>query len=332
MRPLHPRRAKYRRFWERQKERMARLRPGVISARYLKTSAPLWIDYFPWAMGTVPEKKVFSELAARGVSFFFAPYWGDMPFTSEVYEHYRPDFVLPEYRIVIEVYGTYWHTTPGATDRDARKAAMYESAGYRYYQLWDYEITAGVSKALDKIPDLVNPSIQTGSIFVSDRPVDPSASLRAQRRAAPKVARLYIAKVVPRGMPAPRLTGRVPRLRAPRQPVAMREIGFRGFEPEYLAELRAYSLRWKAYIDQLEEYFKDVRAQRYYPRQYRYWARWKDWWDVWQKTTQEDIQWRKYIIGLGKYFEEHPEAWESSPVEYYQWQSWRWRIYRLGPR
>jgi G:T-mismatch repair DNA endonuclease (very short patch repair protein) len=290
----------------------------------------MWMDYFPWAIGTVPEKMVFAELAGRGVTFFFAPYWGDMPFTEDVYEHYRPDFVLPEYRIVIEVYGTYWHTLPGASDRDARKAAMYESAGYHYYQLWDSEIYDNVAEAVDRIPELVDPAIRTGKIFVSDRPFDPTSSLRAQRRKAPKVIRLRVGKVMPRGLAPRPLVVQVPHLRAPRRPRAVREMGFHGFDPEYLAKLRTYSRQWKDYVDQLGAYFSKARVQRYYPRQYRWWARWKDWWDVWQKAVQVGSPWREYIGELGEYFERHPSAREYYPAEYYRWQSWRRRSYRLG--
>lgn len=330
MQVLHPRRAKYARFWARQKERMARLRPGVISAWRAGVDRPAWTDYFPWAVGTIPEKMVFTELALRNVTFFFAPYWGDMPFTESVYEHYRPDFILPEYRIVIEVYGAYWHGLPGASDRDARKAVMYESAGYHYYCLWDYDIYAGVAEALDRIPELVNPAIQTGKIFVSDRPFDPRSSLRAQRRRWPRVVKMRVVKTLPRGLATPPLAIQVPHLRAPRRPREAREVGFMGFEPEYLKKLRAYSRQWKEYIDQLGAYFTDARARRYYPQQYRYWARWQDWWDVWQKAMHVGEPWREHIEELGRYFKRHPEAWRSQLVEYYRWQSWRQRIYRLG--
>lgn len=359
---LHPRQVSYQRFWERQKALYKRLPPGVISSYRPRADRPLWADYYPWAVGTVAEKMVFSELAKRGISFFFGGYWGDVPFTEDVYEHYRPDFVLPEYRIVIEVYGYYWHHVPGAAERDARKAIMYTASGYRYVWLWDYEIYDGVAAAINaKIPELRTPPIKTGHIFIGERPQDPRASLRAQRRSKPIVVRTRPRRPgAPRLVP-PRAAWR-PLLKPPKRTPTKLEPGFAGFPESYLAKLREYGKEWKEYMDKLEEYFTtEPKPVRYwvctqfgyrpaegdwvcvkghyetytppppssvYPKQYKYWLRWRNYWNRWQMAMEQTPDWIEYIHGLGSYFHRFPEARYYYLSEYYRWLSWRRMGYR----
>ncbi len=319
---LHPRRAKYQRFWERAKARQRRLPAGVLTTAPALAERPLWGDYYPWAPGTVAEKMIFAELALRRVTFFFGPYWGDVPFTTGKKEHYRPDFVLPEYRIVIEVYGSYWHTQEHSAEKDAIKAAMYTASGYTYYKLWDYEIFAGARDALNQIPELVNPTIKTGKIFLSDRPLNPAASLAAQRRKYPKVLRL---KSGTRRLG----TGYKPHLRAPRTLREDRAPGFRGLGAEQTAELEGFGTEWKEYVEGLGTYFAgNVAGQQAYRKQYRYYLRWKDYWNRWQLATQTTPQWRAYIKTLGGYFGKYPSAWGHYQEEYYRWLSWRRVSYR----
>lgn len=268
---------------------------------------------------------VFSELALRGVSFFFGPYWGDMPFTQGWgnYERYRPDFILPEYRIIIEVYGHYWHTQTGSLRRDTTRAMMYTAAGYKYYYLWESAIFAGATEALNLIPELVNPSIRTGMIFLSDRPFDPTAGLRAARRKFPKVIRL---KTGPRGGA---ISAYKPRLRAPKRLGTGRGPGFKGLPEEKRIELGQYGQEWKAYVKGLGTYFtKYPSAQKVYKKQYRYYLRWRDFWDKWQMAMVTTPQWREYIEALGGYFGRWPAAKRMYTEEYYRWVSWRRMYYR----
>lgn len=326
---LHPRRAKYERFWQRQTAALQRLAPGVLSAQKARADRPLWIDYFPWAVGTIAEKMIFAELARRQVTFFFGAYWGDMPFTEDKYEHYRPDFILPEYRIVIEVYGAYWHTMEESRRRDAKKATLYEASGYHYYQLWDYEIFASPEEALNRIPELVHPTLRTGRIYVSDRPFDPSASLRAQRRRGPRVVRLRVKRrrgaIPPIGKPY------APRLRPPKRLHTGRYAGFEGLEQEYLEEIRAYGAEWQAYMNTLAGYFTGPGAaarQEAYRERYRYYLRWRDWWSRWQVAMETSQEYRDWIAELGAYFAQYPSARWIHLTEYYRWLSWRRMGYR----
>lgn len=330
---LHPREVRYSRYWTRRRNRRRFLSPGVQFAIRPRASQPLWSDYYPWAPGTVPEKMVFAVLAEMGVSFFFGSYWGDMPFTEDVYEHYRPDFLLPEYRIVIEIYGTYWHTLGKATERDARKAAMYEAAGYKYYWLWDWEIFANPKEAVtNRIPELVNPAIKTGHIWLSNRPFDPTSSLATQRRKYPKVIRTKFrwsrgirrqsAKDMFRALYRPHLHG-------PKRPHPTFGAGFHGLSEEYLQQMRDYATEWHAYVMRLGEFFtKYPTAQTYYPEKYEYWLRWKDWWNRWERAMNTTPEWQEYIASLGSYFARYPAAKRLRLTEYYRWLTWRRMGYR----
>ena len=70
---------------------------------------------------------------------------GDIALTPGYKERFRPDFRLPDYNIIIEVAGVYWHTRPGSYERDAMKAFLLEATGWRTYVLTDFEILQNVS-------------------------------------------------------------------------------------------------------------------------------------------------------------------------------------------
>jgi len=358
MQTLHPRIAVYRRFWESQRETLRDLRLGRQTGYRPRAGDPMWIDYFPWAMGTVPEKMVFAELARRGITFYFAPYWGDMPFTQDIYEHYRPDFILPEYRIVIEVYGSYWHRLPGQAEADARKAILYEASGYRYVHLWDVEIFAGVKELIDqKIPELKEAPIRTAQILISDRPQDPRASIRSQRRSRPKVVRQRVKLPGPRKTKAP-LAVSYPHLRPPRKDLPKLTAGFQGFPDEDLAGVRQYAQQWRDYIEELGKFFSrgpkrykvpvkwayrpevgDWVAVKWkyvygpspaeqHPELYRYWMRWRGYWTRWQDAMKVSANWFTWIAQLGRYFKQYPTARQSYLAQYYSWLAWRRMHYR----
>lgn len=324
---LHPREVKYHRYWERRLGSNRRLPPGVLGSSQPRTDRPLWMDYFPWAPGTVPEKMLFAELAKRQVTFFFGAFWGDSPFTVKK-ERLRPDFLLPEYRIIIEVMGTYWHTRPGSAERDANHVLQYEAAGYKVYQIWDWEIYKDPAGALNQIPELVSPVLRTGKIFVAERPFDPTASLRAQRRAHPRVIRLRVAQQ--RGARKIRArAARKLRLASPKKLQDRRAGSFEGFTDATLAKYRTYGQQWKKYIADLNQYFgKNPNAKISYQAQYQEALQWKDWWGRWQSSMANSTEWQQYIGRLGTYFQRYPSARGRYQIEYYRWLTWRSMGYR----
>lgn len=53
---------------------------------------------------------------------------------------YRPDFMVPEVKVIIQVQGTYWHSQPDRITQDSFEAALFQLAGWTVLFWWDYEI------------------------------------------------------------------------------------------------------------------------------------------------------------------------------------------------
>ena len=61
------------------------------------------------------------------------------------------DFYLPEYRIVIQADGDYWHNRIGAKERDERQDKVLTFNGFNVYRFWGSEINKNVGECIDKI-------------------------------------------------------------------------------------------------------------------------------------------------------------------------------------
>jgi len=119
---------------------------------------PRWIDPYPGIPGTEPEKRVFAALIQRKIYFIYQGQVPEFEKGSPMYflapPNYKPDFVLPEYRLVIDPFSPFHHSFPLAAKRDAQKIARYAAAGYAYYHPW--AIGSGIW-TWDQRHDVVNP-------------------------------------------------------------------------------------------------------------------------------------------------------------------------------
>lgn len=88
------------------------------------------------------EIKVAEELEKRGIKFIEQYNLGNK---------FALDFFLPDYNIVIECDGDYWHKLPDVAKRDKSKNAYIKACGYTLYRFWGSEIMADVSKCIDSI-------------------------------------------------------------------------------------------------------------------------------------------------------------------------------------
>ncbi len=101
---------------------------------------PLWQDPYPQIPGTEPEKRLFEALMRRRIYFIFQ---GDAPDLVKT-EHrlllndriFKPDFILPEYKVILDPFGVFHHSLPEAIKRDAWKSVVYRAAGYAFYHPW----------------------------------------------------------------------------------------------------------------------------------------------------------------------------------------------------
>ena len=99
-----------------------------------------FIDPYPHIMGTLPEKKVYAYLMQNGIAFNYQTYLHTVIPEIGFDKWYRPDFIIPSLKIIIEVQGAYWHSTPEAQKDDAFKQAIFEYLGWKVLTWWDYEI------------------------------------------------------------------------------------------------------------------------------------------------------------------------------------------------
>ena len=88
---------------------------------------------------TRPEALVYSFLIKLQIPFIFQYEFPDIQITEET-ESFRPDFYLPDYNIIIEVQGSYWHTLPDSHERDLTKTAKMLMQGKKVFWWWDWEI------------------------------------------------------------------------------------------------------------------------------------------------------------------------------------------------
>lgn len=105
-----------------------------------KLHQPQWVDPYPQIPGTEPEKRVFALLVQMRVYFI---YQGQVPefekggkWWTLAPPNYKPDFVLPEYKLIIDPFSPFHHSLPDAVKRDVVKVASYSVAGYAYYHPW----------------------------------------------------------------------------------------------------------------------------------------------------------------------------------------------------
>lgn len=95
------------------------------------------------------EVKMAEELGRRGIEYIEQYNLDDI---------FVPDFFLPEYRIIIECDGDYWHRLPEVVKRDNRKNAYYKSRRYPYFRFWESEINTDVEACVDIVLAEINES------------------------------------------------------------------------------------------------------------------------------------------------------------------------------
>lgn len=95
------------------------------------------------------EFKMAEELAKRSIEYIEQYNLGDK---------FRLDFLLPEYGIVIECDGDYWHNLPEVKTRDKSKNAYIKACGYSLYRFWESEINTDVGACVDVVLAEINES------------------------------------------------------------------------------------------------------------------------------------------------------------------------------
>ena len=105
--------------------------------------AARWLDPFPDIEGTVPEKMIFAELVRQGFYFIFQ---GDFPKADRYVQvtaddpDFKPDIIVPEWKVIFDPFGDYHHSKESARASDARKLAFYEAKGYEFIHPWSSDV------------------------------------------------------------------------------------------------------------------------------------------------------------------------------------------------
>jgi len=142
-----------RTFIRRQGERVRREGPDL---RYLD---PVWVDPNWWIQGSIPEKMVMAEFIRRGIYFEHTPQTNTLPWASWMFEDgtnprkWEADFLLPQYKIWVEVQGSYFHTLPGQVETDALRFAYIEAIGWRPIFWWDFDIEGRLQDLMNQVPE-----------------------------------------------------------------------------------------------------------------------------------------------------------------------------------
>lgn len=130
----------------------AQLKERALKTRVVRTG--VWIDPYPEVYGTKPEKMVYAELVRRGIPFQYVPNINTGIPDLEVNQWFKPDFVIPQFKLIIEVQGAYWHTQPDKIESDSLRFALFEMAGYRVLPWWDYDIEERLQELFALEPEL----------------------------------------------------------------------------------------------------------------------------------------------------------------------------------
>jgi very-short-patch-repair endonuclease len=93
------------------------------------------------------EIKMADELSARGIEYIEQRNLGDK---------FLLDFFLPEYGIVIECDGDYWHRLPSSIRRDKAKNAYIKACDLSLYRFWESEINTDVGACVDVVMAEIN--------------------------------------------------------------------------------------------------------------------------------------------------------------------------------
>lgn len=123
-----------------------------------------WVDPFPDIAGTKPEKMIFAELVARRIYFI---YQGDWPVADRAISvlaqarFFKPDFIVPEWKVIFDPFSDYFHSKPEAIKSDYYKSMDYTGKGYEFVTSWSTEVEAkGGSWAVNQSSRILGPPIQ----------------------------------------------------------------------------------------------------------------------------------------------------------------------------
>ena len=110
-----------------------------------------WIDPYQGIQGSSIEKMVMAEFVRRGIYFEHTPQKNSLG--GGVDPTWEADFLLPQYHIWLEIQGGYFHTLPGAPERDALRFATIEAAHWKPIFWWEDDIRTRLQDIMNDVPE-----------------------------------------------------------------------------------------------------------------------------------------------------------------------------------
>jgi DNA mismatch endonuclease (patch repair protein) len=148
-------------FTDIQKKKMSEAQTGSKNHRYgchfkhtdeRKQKIREWVVAHPNKItkNTSIEIKIENELIKRGIN-----YQKQVPLCKIA----RVDFYLPEFRIVIQADGCYWHGCPvhcqnkgiKCKEKDDRQDGVLTFNGFNVYRFWEHDINKSASDCIDSL-------------------------------------------------------------------------------------------------------------------------------------------------------------------------------------
>lgn len=120
---------------------------------------PRWVDPYFFIQGSSIEKMVMTELIRRDIYFEHTPQVNPLPWAPWMIEpgkdprKWEPDFLFPQYKIWLEIQGSYFHTLPGQVETDALRFAYIEAAGWRPIAWWEDDIRTRLQDLMNGQPE-----------------------------------------------------------------------------------------------------------------------------------------------------------------------------------
>lgn len=147
----------------------------VRSDNRIKGYVPRWIDPYFYIQGSSIEKMVLLEFVRRGIYFEHTPQINPLPWLPWMIEpgkdprKWEPDFLLPQYKIWIEIQGAYFHTLPGQVETDALRFAYIESVGWKPIAWWEDDIRTRLQDLFNAVPEFYRVDRELNAQLIATR-------------------------------------------------------------------------------------------------------------------------------------------------------------------
>ena len=131
----------------------------VVSDGRTRFKVPTWADPYWWIQGSSIEKMVMAEFVRRGIYFEHTIQVNPLPWAAWMFtnkqnpKNWEPDFLLPQFKIWLEIQGAYFHTLPHKIEDDAMRFAYVDAVGWKPIAWWEDDIRTRLQDIFNAVPE-----------------------------------------------------------------------------------------------------------------------------------------------------------------------------------